>query len=125
MPSARGVTSVSAAGWAPPGKRSSVRSDVRCLTNSEPSEPLVAKLRSRVDEPIERIAAPCGSNSCALTSDSSPSELARARNQPLKRPFRSPTSTELPPRPNSTAVSGASLTFAMSVSRDSDPASSQ
>ena len=85
----------------------------------------MAKLRSRLEEPIERMADPCPSKSWAFTIAGSASALGRARNQPERFPSRSPTITVLPPRPNSIAVRGAALTFVTSVSRDSAPSMSQ
>ena len=98
------------------GNFSRVLSEVRWRSTTEPSAALVTKLRSRVEEPIERIALPCDSNSCAFTISSSASARGRARNQAETPPFSSPTMTLLPPRPHSTAVSGTELTFVTSVS---------
>ncbi len=116
MPSARGVTSAVSAGDPPPGNLRSVRSEVRWRRTTEPSRPVVTKLRSRVEEAIERTAEPWPSNSWALTISRSASALGRARNHAESPPCSSPTITLLPPSAHSTAVRGTELILVASVS---------
>ena len=76
----------------------------------------VAKLRSRVEEPIERIGEPWSRTRGPSPARRSASARGRARNHAETAPFSSPTITVVPPRPHSTAVSGAGLTCVVSVS---------
>ena len=98
---------------------------MRWRSTTEPSAAPVTNVRSRIEEPIERIALPCDSNSCAFTISRSASGRGRARNQADTPPFASPTITVWAPSPHSTAVRGTEPTGVASVSWADPPERSQ